>query len=197
MGALVSVHPDKDLLRVLNENEIDVSAFASHGSDPAKRNVEVRQSMYTRWGTLLKRIQRFRKEGYFLDVTILEECVRANIGDLTFEEAFNRSKRILNITVVPAGQEGLPTLLNYITAPNVVRPLFDPSNFVFLIPSHVAYEFTAGLDRRRCLECLVVRLLRAQANQDPVQGRPREHHSLVAHRRGRLPALDVGQIHGP
>jgi TAG lipase/lysophosphatidylethanolamine acyltransferase len=197
MGALVSVHPDKDLLRVLNENEIDVSAFASHGSDPAKRNVEVRQSMYTRWGTLLKRIQRFRKEGYFLDVTILEECVRANIGDLTFEEAFNRSKRILNITVVPAGQEGLPTLLNYITAPNVVRPLFDPSNFVFLIPNHVAYEFTAGLDRRRCLECLVVRLLRAQANQDPVQGRPREHHSLVAHRRGRLPALDVGQIHGP
>jgi TAG lipase/lysophosphatidylethanolamine acyltransferase len=76
--------------------------------------------MWTRWATLLRRVERFRKEGYFLDVKVLEECVRANIGDLTFEEAFNRSKRVLNITVVPAGQEGIPTLLNYVTAPNVV-----------------------------------------------------------------------------
>ena len=59
------------------------------------------------------------KDGYFLDVKVLEECVKANVGDLTFEEAYNRSKRVLNITVVAEGG-GVPTLLNYITAPNVV-----------------------------------------------------------------------------
>ena len=46
--------------------------------------------------------------------------MRANVGDLTFEEAYNRSKRILNITVATEGQNGVPTLLNYLTAPNVV-----------------------------------------------------------------------------
>ncbi|KAK4240015.1 acyl transferase/acyl hydrolase/lysophospholipase [Achaetomium macrosporum] len=120
MGALVSVHPEKDLLRILKGDGIDLSAFASHGNDPVRHNEQIRQSMWTRLETLLRRVRRFRKEGYFLDVKVLEECVRANIGDLTFEEAYNRSRRILNITVVPAGQEGVPTLLNYVTAPNVL-----------------------------------------------------------------------------
>lgn len=120
MAAIVGVHHTDDLLQILTGDGIDLSAFSAKGKDPDKHNQQVRQSMWTRWATLLRRVQRFRKEGYFLDVKVLEECVRANIGDLTFEEAFNRSKRILNITVVPAGQEGIPTLLNYVTAPNVV-----------------------------------------------------------------------------
>ena len=37
---------------------------------------------------------------YLLDVKVLEECVVANVGDLIFDEAFNRSKRILSITSV-------------------------------------------------------------------------------------------------
>lgn len=60
------------------------------------------------------------KKGYLFDVGVLEECVRANVGDLTFEEAYARSKRILNITVVTTGKNGTPNLLNYLTAPNVV-----------------------------------------------------------------------------
>ncbi|KAK4042532.1 acyl transferase/acyl hydrolase/lysophospholipase [Parachaetomium inaequale] len=120
MAALVAVHPEEDLLRILTGDGIDLSAFATNGKDPDGHNKQVMQSMWTRWGTVLRRVRRFRKEGYFLDVKILEECVRTNIGDLTFEEAFNRSKRVLNITVVTAGQEGVPTLLNYVTAPNVL-----------------------------------------------------------------------------
>jgi TAG lipase/lysophosphatidylethanolamine acyltransferase len=126
MAALVGVHPEEDLLRILTGDGIDLSAFAGKGKDPDQHNQQVRQSMWTRWATLIRRVRRFRKEGYFLDVKVLEECVRANIGDLTFEEAFNRSKRILNITVVTAGQEGVPTLLNHVTAPNVVSPSLPP-----------------------------------------------------------------------
>ncbi|KAL1841109.1 hypothetical protein VTJ49DRAFT_7387 [Mycothermus thermophilus] len=123
MAALVGVHPTEDLLRILQGDGIDLSAFArgAKGSvSPITHNRRLMQSMWTQWDTLTRRVRRFRKEGYFLDVKVLEECVRANIGDLTFEEAFDRSKRILNITVVPAGQEGIPTLLNYVTAPNVL-----------------------------------------------------------------------------
>lgn len=49
----------------------------------------------------------------------LEQCVRANIGDITFAEAYQKSKRVLNITISPASS-GLPSLLNYLTAPNVL-----------------------------------------------------------------------------
>lgn len=123
IAALVGVHPEEDLLRILTGDGIDLSAFAAHGKNPDAHNEQVMQSAWTWWATLIRRIRRFREEGYFLDVKVLEDCVRANVGDLTFEEAFNRSKRILNITVVTAGQEGIPTLLNHVTAPNVVCPL--------------------------------------------------------------------------
>jgi TAG lipase/lysophosphatidylethanolamine acyltransferase len=39
---------------------------------------------------------------------------------LTFEEAYNRTKRVLNITVATTGRGGVPNLLNYLTAPNVL-----------------------------------------------------------------------------
>lgn len=120
MAALVGVHHDDDLPRVLKGDGIDLSAFTGRARDPAGHGQAAGQSIWTKLATASRRIQRFRKEGYFLDVTVLEECIRTNIGDLTFEEAYNRSKRILNITVAPAGQHGIPTLLNYVTAPNVV-----------------------------------------------------------------------------
>ncbi|EGR52193.1 uncharacterized protein TRIREDRAFT_71259 [Trichoderma reesei QM6a] len=101
IAALVAIHTEDELPAVLRGDGIDLSAFA--------------------WETLIRRVRRFSREGYFLDVTVLEDCVRANVGDLTFEEAYHRSKRVLNITVATDGQgAGVPTLLNYITAPNVL-----------------------------------------------------------------------------
>lgn len=46
--------------------------------------------------------------------------VRANISDITFQEAFDKTGRILNITVTGKGQHTQPRLLNYITAPHVI-----------------------------------------------------------------------------
>jgi TAG lipase/lysophosphatidylethanolamine acyltransferase len=55
-----------------------------------------------------------------MDIKVLQECVRANVGDLTFEEAYERTKRILNISVSSSRTLEVPQLLNYLTAPNVV-----------------------------------------------------------------------------
>lgn len=120
IAALVAIHKEEELSDVLKGDGIDLSAFSVHAKEKAREYGSASQSFSTRWGTLLRRVNRFCREGYFLDVTVLEECVRANVGDLTFEEAYVRSKRILNITVATAGQGGVPTLLNYLTAPNVV-----------------------------------------------------------------------------
>lgn len=55
-----------------------------------------------------------------MDIKTLETCVRENIGDITFKEAYDKTKRILNITVTNTDKFDSPRLLNYITAPNVV-----------------------------------------------------------------------------
>lgn len=123
IAALVAIHNEEELPAVLTGDGIDLSAF-SRRTNAADRDKAGQQPFWTRWSTrwstLMRRARRFRREGYFLDVKVLEECVRTNVGDLTFEEAYNRSKRVLNITVATAGQDGVPTLLNYLTAPNVV-----------------------------------------------------------------------------
>lgn len=136
IAALVAIHTEEELPNVLKGDGIDLSAFASktrtHDADEPGP-----QSFRTRWNTLMRRLRRFTRDGYFLDVTVLEDCVRANVGDLTFEEAYNHSKRVLNITVATEGQGGVPTLLNYITAPNVVSnpALNDPLRNLTLISS--------------------------------------------------------------
>lgn len=121
IAALVAIHTEEELPGVLTGEGIDVTAFTSRQAMSHGRP----QSFGSRWATLLRRVRRFFREGYFLDVKVLEACVRANVGDLTFEEAYHRSKRVLNITVATEGQGGgVPALLNYITAPNVVSSPF-------------------------------------------------------------------------
>ncbi|KAL8634857.1 MAG: hypothetical protein Q9228_007589, partial [Teloschistes exilis] len=122
IAALVGIHTEDELLDFLNGDGIDLSAFAKN---PLDDDVLDRQALLPCRGpanlqTLLRRLARFVRNGHFLDVSILEECVRANVGDLTFEEAYSRTKRVLNITVATSGRGGVPNLLNYLTAPNVL-----------------------------------------------------------------------------
>ena len=51
---------------------------------------------------------------------VLAQCLLSNIGESTFEEAFERTGRILDITVSPAERHQHGRLLNYLTSPNVL-----------------------------------------------------------------------------
>ncbi|KAH8905468.1 patatin-like phospholipase [Coniochaeta sp. PMI_546] len=115
VAALVAIHNEEELPGVLRGDGIDLSAFAGKIRGEASG-----ESLCTRLRTLRRRVARFWRDGYFLDVKVLEDCVKANVGEMTFEEAYNRSKRVLNITVATGGQGQVPTLLNYLTAPNVL-----------------------------------------------------------------------------
>lgn len=120
IAALVGVHTEDELLDFLNGDGINLSAF-----DAGKRKGNNKIVKEGSWETLKRRIRRFWNEGYFLDVGVLEELVKANVGNSTFEEAYNRTKRVLNITVATTGQGGVPNLLNYLTAPNVVSVVHE------------------------------------------------------------------------
>ncbi|PYH40613.1 triacylglycerol lipase family protein [Aspergillus saccharolyticus JOP 1030-1] len=123
IAALVGVHTEDELLTFLDSDGIDLSAFDRRRkpTDSGEGSPWLPFDIGDNWaGTLLRRIKRYIQKGYFLDAEVLEECVRANLGDLTFEEAYARSKRILNITVATSNTNATPNLLNYLTAPNVL-----------------------------------------------------------------------------
>lgn len=69
---------------------------------------------------ILVQTARFLKQGSLLDSSHLIRLMKGLVGDLTFQEAYYRTRRILNICVSSASGYEQPRLLNYITAPNVL-----------------------------------------------------------------------------
>ncbi|KAJ5151836.1 hypothetical protein N7492_010131 [Penicillium capsulatum] len=116
IAALVGIHPEGELLSLLDGETIDLSAFDGRRKDCAHATNGTKGWI----STFFRRLGRFLRTGNLFDMKLLEECVRVNVGDLTFEEAYARSKRVLNITVATVGKNGTPNLLNYLTAPNVL-----------------------------------------------------------------------------
>ncbi|CZR55757.1 probable TGL4 Triacylglycerol lipase involved in TAG mobilization [Phialocephala subalpina] len=69
---------------------------------------------------ILERLRRLLTQGAWIDSKHLTKVMQEILGDMTFQEAYNRTRRILNICVSSASVYELPRLLNYITAPNVM-----------------------------------------------------------------------------
>ncbi len=68
----------------------------------------------------LTHISRALRYGSWHDSRHIARVMRDLMGDITFQEAFNRTRRILNITVSSKRGLQLPSLLNYLTAPDVI-----------------------------------------------------------------------------
>ncbi|KAL2314189.1 Triacylglycerol lipase ptl1 [Schizosaccharomyces pombe] len=58
--------------------------------------------------------------GNMLDISMIASFVRQRLGTITFQEAFERTGRIVNIVAPPSAVSGSPQVLNYFTAPNVL-----------------------------------------------------------------------------
>ncbi|KAI0144524.1 acyl transferase/acyl hydrolase/lysophospholipase [Xylariaceae sp. FL1272] len=69
---------------------------------------------------LIDHLRRMLTEGNWSDIKHLTRVMRDLLGDITFQEAYNRTRRICNICVSTASIYELPRLLNYVTAPNVM-----------------------------------------------------------------------------
>lgn len=71
--------------------------------------------------SLMKHMKNYATKGAFFDST--QWCHLAawfSRGSLTFKEAYERTGRIFNVSVVPNDPHSPPNLLNYITAPHCV-----------------------------------------------------------------------------
>lgn len=84
-----------------------------------KESFEIFEASGQREG-MMERLARFLKHGTWFDNKYLSNTMRELLGDLTFQEAYYRTRRILNVTVSSASVHEMPRLLNYLTAPNVL-----------------------------------------------------------------------------
>jgi hypothetical protein len=66
-----------------------------------------------------RKLRRILQTGHLMDVSKLQKVLLDNIGHVTFHEAYERTGRIINITVSPGNDYEKPRLLNYLTSPNV------------------------------------------------------------------------------
>lgn len=108
VASIVSVH-HKDEIPQLLDRVLDME-FNIFKDDNEKSESE----------NFLIKISRFLKNGTWFDNKHLVHTMVSFLGDLTFREAYNRTGRILNITVSPASLFEQPRLLNNLTAPNVL-----------------------------------------------------------------------------
>ena len=119
VAALVGCSLNEDLLDVLKGRSIDMAAF-ERSRLRQKSNSGQRRIPPGFFPTIWRRLKRFLTSGHFFDIRVIEQCAKDNLGDITFEEAFARTGRTLNITVAMPEDVGIPQLLNYVTAPNVL-----------------------------------------------------------------------------
>lgn len=178
IAALVGVHTEDELLEVLTGEAIDFSAFQKDKDSLESQGTNTSLKENGWLATLLRRTQRLFRDGYFLDISVLERCVRANVGDLTFEEAYTKTKRVLNITISTASNSGIPSLLNYLTAPNVVCTMEKPA----------LRNLTDSLDylvRCTSIECDLHASIRS--SHPPLQRSFRRHRSMEHHSLRHLP----------
>lgn len=102
VGAVLCVKTDEEIPQVLDEFCYgDLNVFGESDS-------------------LFGLLARLLKDRALFNIVYLKKVMRDLLGEMTFQEAYNRTRRILNIPVSSSSIHGLPHLLNFITAPNVL-----------------------------------------------------------------------------
>ncbi|KAI0126721.1 patatin-like phospholipase [Xylariales sp. AK1849] len=103
--SVVCTRTDDEIPQLINDfPHGDLSVFEEQGNEDS----------------LVGHLRRLLTQGNWSDIKHLTRVMRDLLGDLTFQEAYNRTRRICNICVSSASIYELPRLLNYVTAPNVM-----------------------------------------------------------------------------
>lgn len=103
--AVVCTRTDDEVPQLLSEfPHGDLAVFEEEGNEDG----------------IMDHARRLLTQGNWSDIKHLTRVMRNMLGDITFQEAYNRTRRICNICVSPASIYELPRLLNYVTAPNVM-----------------------------------------------------------------------------
>ena len=131
VAGMVAVRTDEELLRSFKPGYFNMNFFGTNMDTAEMATTTPRLLVWlTHWfphsfhlaslPTVYYLVKRWLVHHYVFDIHVLKTAVRENIGDYTFREAYDRTGRIINITVTSSHSADYPKLLNYLTAPNVL-----------------------------------------------------------------------------
>ena len=115
IAAMVATSTDPELRILLQLREIKLDAFEEH-----KKGHREGPWYHRMWATIQRRSFRYSTTNHIFDIDVLRQFAKDNLGDTTFDEAYQKTGRILNIVIAMSDTKGTPQLLNYITAPHVI-----------------------------------------------------------------------------
>lgn len=114
MATLLGMRTDKELKELFkpDSESINLEAFTSRsenhtGTKPAS------------WKILAQRLQRWWNTGKVLDPHTIEQCIYDNVGDMTFQRAWQITGRSICI-LISSDAPGTPNMLSHITTPDVL-----------------------------------------------------------------------------
>ncbi|QDZ17736.1 triacylglycerol lipase [Chloropicon primus] len=126
VGVVKALHEQNLLPRVLSGSSVGalICAIVCTRTDPELVDLMEKfcylDLSFFNNSSLPQILKHIISKGSLHDIGFLAYRLRVLLGDYTFQEAYERSGRVLNICVTAANTNEPPKLLNYLTAPNVV-----------------------------------------------------------------------------
>ena len=102
IAAYICIHNEEEFQALLRPGQIDLNVFEEKNTP------------------IFTKLMRLAQTGFFYNADEFVQTCRRNYGDVTFLEAYNKTRRILNITVTSNTKYEMPSVLNFATAPNVL-----------------------------------------------------------------------------
>jgi TAG lipase/steryl ester hydrolase/phospholipase A2/LPA acyltransferase len=122
VAAIIAVRTDEELIETYKHlDQVDLNFFSEHKT--------------------IALVKNFIERGYAHDDKFMIDKLRLVLGDYTFYEAYERTGRILNISVCPVENNEPARVLNYLTSPSVLiwSAVGASSAFPGLFPSQNIY----------------------------------------------------------
>lgn len=69
---------------------------------------------------MINLLKNLKKDGVLFSIDTLALTLQEIFGNMTFAESYNKTRKILNVSVTSSNVFDMPSLLNFVTAPNVV-----------------------------------------------------------------------------
>ena len=104
-----------DVISGSSAGSVVASTVGTRTPDELTELLDPQNAYYHFWKPL--GLREMWQRGVLMDQRQIRKAIASNIPDLTFEESYQRSGKIINITVSPAGSNQSPRLLNYLTFP--------------------------------------------------------------------------------
>ncbi len=122
LGVIKALLEEDILPRVISGSSMGSFVGVVIGSRSRQELIELFDNLDSVHTTALQMVSPLRmiKDRVILDSDQLFESIQANVGTITFKEAYEKSGLAINISVSPTRSRQKPRLLNHLTSPNVL-----------------------------------------------------------------------------